>query len=482
MKQYDVKELKNNAHNIIIYKPDYVSKITKNGQVVYMNKENGFWVNLGQKGQKAITLLNRNSGLYIKDFVNQAAEKNIEEIDMYYQLIKICLDKNVLMIRTGEDYCWKPQPMRIKDMNLAEITWSLAGHCNLSCRHCYTTDNLHSKIKYDNELEDCILENIKSFCVGVTITGGEPFSHPRILYFIKELAPLMKNLTILTNGTLINEETADTLSKYPHIKVQISLDGSSKELHEYYRGKGSYENTLKAVKFLKERGVNVILSMVPMKSNIEDLENLIRLAETLGIKSLHFPLFQELGNGKDNKESLSPDMTKLCRFFNETMHKMAEGRMFNGHNYLMKKSLLSPPITHFANCGVGRGALIDYKGDVYPCSGLYEEEFKAGNVREKDVRDIYLNSEVFTQLRTISTNDTPECAACTFKVYCSGGCRARALHNNGDLMGKDPYCTLYKDELENYLWEMIREGNYSSLSSTEDIAANNGKVRENLEC
>ncbi len=467
MKEYEAKKIKSNANRIIIYKPDYVHELSKGSHKIYINNKNGYWICLGEKGQNVLAQFDSKPSVYISELVDELSEENDEEAEMLYHLIKICLDKNILMIQTGEDYCPQPQSMKINDMNLAEITWALSGFCNLSCKHCYNSNNLSSKTIYDENLENDILNAIKSFCVNATITGGEPFAHPRILHFIEELAGNLKQLMILTNGVLIDESKAEFISQYKNIKVQISLDGCNAEIHEKIRGKGTFGKTLNAISLLKKRDVNVVISMVPMGTNINELEGLIELAEKHDIKSLHFPLFQEFGSGKENRDSLAPDIDKLCAFFDVTMGQMEKGRIHNGHNYLMKKSIKEPPTTYFTNCGVGRGALIDYNGDVYPCSGLYEERFLAGNIRKNDIRDIYLNSNVFRKLRRISSDNIPECSSCAFKVYCSGGCRSRALYANSDILSVDPYCKLYKHELESYLWKMAIENNDLSIKQNE---------------
>ena len=47
-------------------------------------------------------------------------------------------------------------------------------------------------------------------------------------------------------------------------------------------------------------------------------------------------------------------------------------------------------------------------GDVYPCQLLHEERFRAGNVRERSVGEIYSESPVFASMRQISVDTSGE--------------------------------------------------------------------------
>ena len=72
--------------------------------------------------------------------------------------------------------------------------------------------------------------------------------------------------------------------------------------------------------------------------------------------------------------------------------------------------------------------------------------YKVGNVREKSLREIYLNSEALKRIRDWR-NFKPPCGNCEFGFMC-GGSRARAFAYQRDPFGHDPAC----------LYPSIREG------------------------
>jgi radical SAM protein with 4Fe4S-binding SPASM domain len=65
-------------------------------------------------------------------------------------------------------------------------------------------------------------------------------------------------------------------------------------------------------------------------------------------------------------------------------------------------------------------------------------KLKAGNIREKPIREIWENSPVFLELRSLRNRDLKECASCPEKKTCSR-CMAMSNNENGDKLG----CSLF---------------------------------------
>ncbi len=70
----------------------------------------------------------------------------------------------------------------------------------------------------------------------LAISGGEPFVRKDILEIVEYASSQPLFVTILSNGTLITDETAKKLSQYNIKEVQISLDGAKTETHDALRG------------------------------------------------------------------------------------------------------------------------------------------------------------------------------------------------------------------------------------------------------
>jgi radical SAM protein with 4Fe4S-binding SPASM domain len=292
----------------------------------------------------------------------------------------------------------------------------------------------------------------------VILSGGEPFLNPRILYFIQQLADKLKHITILTNGTLINERIAKELHPYrDKLLMQISLDSPRKECHEIVRGRNSYDKTIRAIKLMRENDIEVAISMVPMKLNIGQLDELISLGESMNVKHLHFPLLDVVGSAKDNNELLVPDFNSLCSFFNDVRRYTLSGKIYNGYTKILSDKIGHPSLIGSRNCGVGCNLYVDHRGNVYPCAALCFDRFSSGNVLDNDICDIYLNSQELWQVRNVCVVLEGKCTECAFQAYCSGGCRARAFHATGKVDGADPYCEFYKRNFQGFLWSRVNQ-------------------------
>ena len=92
-------------------------------------------------------------------------------------------------------------------------------------------------------------------------------------------------------------------------------------------------------------------------------------------------------------------------------------------------------------CAIGDGAFsISATGDVYPCQLIHTDEFYAGNVHEKKIKDIYLNSEALNRCAHLDVDSISGCKDCPIKYICGGSCRARAYYGCGDINSTTDFC------------------------------------------
>jgi len=107
---------------------------------------------------------------------------------------------------------------------------SVTDRCNFRCRYCVPSSPFsvieHKKIARYEE----ILRITRLACdLGITklrITGGEPFVRKGILSFLKELCNMesLKDISITTNGALLNREKIKSLIHMGIKRLNFSLD------------------------------------------------------------------------------------------------------------------------------------------------------------------------------------------------------------------------------------------------------------------
>lgn len=101
-----------------------------------------------------------------------------------------------------------------------------------------------------------------------------------------------------------------------------------------------------------------------------------------------------------------------------------------------------------SGCGAApTSCVIDAAGDVIPCEGF--PMFAGGNIRSRDLMEIWNNSETFNKIRELSNitmDRVPYCMNCDYNLFCNAGCRANAYAVHGDLLAPDPLCPFWREK------------------------------------
>jgi SynChlorMet cassette radical SAM/SPASM protein ScmE len=167
---------------------------------------------------------------------------------------------------------------------------AITGKCNLACRYCYYADEMVARTNLPTQHWLSFFEELGALKVmTVCISGGEPFTHPDLFELIDGVIANRMRYTLNSNGTLITEET---LAQFEFGKrrqrldsIQISVDGSSAEVHDRSRPK-SFGRAIRGLKLLKEAGFPVTVRVTVNRHNVDDLENVAHLLlEEVGLSS-----------------------------------------------------------------------------------------------------------------------------------------------------------------------------------------------------
>jgi MoaA/NifB/PqqE/SkfB family radical SAM enzyme len=134
------------------------------------------------------------------------------------------------------------------------------------------------------EREKAILRRIyDSGACGIAFEGGEPLLRNdlgEILAFSR-LLPL--HTSLVTNGTLL-ESRIDEIASYINGVVYVSLDGLEKT-HDTIRGlSGCFRKAVRGIIASREK-VSVTINTTIMAENIHEIEDLVKLAKELDIKT-----------------------------------------------------------------------------------------------------------------------------------------------------------------------------------------------------
>ncbi|MBM3558142.1 MAG: radical SAM protein, partial [Alphaproteobacteria bacterium] len=118
------------------------------------------------------------------------------------------------------------------------VIWNLIRRCNLLCKHCYS---ISADKDFAGELSRdeifAVMDDLYSFGVrALILSGGEPLLRPDIFEISRYAKDKGFYVGLSSNGTLIDETTADRIVAAGYDYVGISLDGIG-ATHDAFRRK-----------------------------------------------------------------------------------------------------------------------------------------------------------------------------------------------------------------------------------------------------
>jgi len=176
-------------------------------------------------------------------------------------------------------------------MSIEKVYLELTDKCNLNCKICYREAWNHSPVHMNKELLDIIISQITEIKeVKHIIFGGigEPTLSPFIVDVIEKLSKF--NITITTNGTILNDEINQVLVKNAD-EVVVSIDGLEVK-YEKLRGtkltkvEENVKNLIRTRESLNLKQPNICFQFVASEDNIDDIFGIVDLAADIGVNKL----------------------------------------------------------------------------------------------------------------------------------------------------------------------------------------------------
>lgn len=334
------------------------------------------------------------------------------------------------------------EPEIPKHFALRHVGFNLTEACNLRCLHCFV--NSSPEVDRIKELSDEeALEVIASLVVlgkpDFTFSGGEPLLRQDLLITILEKlrrTDAAENIKVITNGLLMTEKLAERLAGF-NLEVQISLDGSNAEVHDFIRGHGSFDRAVAALKMLISRGIKTSTCTTVMKPNLANLSEIVRFAISLGVNKVQTQLMIPVGRSRENINKIAIDSnTGLAAMWEAK--QIADEYDVWGHEGCSHYSMCNGK--RVRPCDFGAYLYITSTGDLYPCAGLYHPTMRLGNVLTDDLPNIWHHSPILNSLRSTTVHDFEECRGCAYRYFCGGGCRGDVFLITNDFHGPNPFC------------------------------------------
>ena len=339
----------------------------------------------------------------------------------------------------------------------AIVSYAVTRACNLRCLHCHVS----AREPMQNELSlpeamHAIGELANLGTEALIFSGGEPLLRKD---FVLRLAEHCVDLGILpamlTNGLLLTCKVAEQLKDAGILAVGIPIDSVVPANHDKLRDlSGTFDKAVKAIKTCKDTGLEVVITTMALKDTCAEMPARIDFLRRLGIEQIAVYDLIPVGRGKDMMDQAmdQTQRTELIRYLYKTQEtkdmvftmsggvplypelslKLHKNNDTKPRDLLLKNFWVHNPVG--CHAGIAYFSLRP-NGDVFPCTFL---PISVGNIREKSIKDMWLNSPLLKQLRQRSQLKG-KCGNCEYQKTC-GGCRGRAYACSGDYLETDPLC------------------------------------------
>jgi len=342
------------------------------------------------------------------------------------------------------------------------------NECNLACRTCMRNTWSEPMGQMSLAAFKRIVRGLRSFNPRPTVVFGgfgEPLSHPHIIQMIKKVKAVGSPVELITNGTLLSEQTARALLSTKIDVLWLSLDGASAESYADVRLGAMLPEVLANVTRLRYSSwayqyhqPYLGIVFVAMKRNIADLPEVMRIGARL--KADRFvitnvlPYTEELrsevlydralGDNSSVKSFWAPHLDFAKMDMNETTRDSLYRvmRVWRLSSYAGDDTAEH----HYCPFIESGSTAINWEGQVSPCLPLMHshtsylhdrrratQRHVIGNIAERSLRDLWNEPDYVALRKRVQEFDFSPCTFC-------GGCEM-SESNEKDCFGNTlPTC------------------------------------------
>lgn len=182
---------------------------------------------------------------------------------------------------------------------------NLTSACNQKCIYCEIGQGLVRQEKTDrtllnlNDMKWIIDQMIQAGIPALVLQGGEPFLFRDLFPVIEYAAMNRRNISIITNGMKIPQLNDNELKilRDTRCSLSVSIDSFNPETENFIRGVDTaHGNAVEGIRILVQHHIPVTISTVITHYNYQDISQLVKTADSLGVSSVHFQPLINISN------------------------------------------------------------------------------------------------------------------------------------------------------------------------------------------
>lgn len=347
-------------------------------------------------------------------------------------------------------------------MNAPEkVDIAITGKCNLTCSYCYYADEMVSRGDLSTETWLNFFDQLGELGVmRVNLSGGELFTRRDLWQLIDRMIANRLRYSMNTNGTFITEETIEqwnTGKRRTRLdSVQISLDGSSADVHNASRPK-SFERTVRGLRLLVKHKYPVTVRVTINRHNYEDLDNIARLLlDDIGLSGFSTNEAYPCGATSRaeelvrlNREQRTIVMAKLMELnekydgrLSATAGPLSYAQSFKQIDEALAKGITELPGRGKLNAcgGVFNTMAVLHDGSIVPCQAV--PTLTMGNIKSQSFVEVWQQHTIMQEMRArrdIPLGKLETCKGCKYQGFCTGGCPVGAIAVGQGLDARNPF-------------------------------------------
>lgn len=343
--------------------------------------------------------------------------------------------------------------------------WDITYYCNLSCKHCYNSENVLGNNKNQiatMEQLNYIVSEIKELGFNeINLAGGEPLTYPVIFELVERIRLEGIIPSINTNGLLLRKKTVDEFISLGFTNFSISLAGVSEQTNSTIRGNDYFKVVLRNIRYLvdqiSKKGLlnNVSINFSVSRFNISDLPNLYEFCIGLGVQNINVHLIQPMGSAVNNIEIIEFESKRILLGYEQLITSWGPDVNLTldtrpiAAEYLNNKYYLTPKKTYF-DCPAGkRNIYLKPDGEILLCK-LMSTSNKSFSNKQQLNKTLY-NKKSFLQMTKREFPKKPFiCSTCKH----TNKCDPCPILTHGDLI---PECETAMQFSEQFELEVLKK-------------------------
>ena len=288
------------------------------------------------------------------------------------------------------------------------------------------------------------------------LTGGEPLLYPGFRELFRELAAMGFVLSVNTNGTLIDEEWADFFAELRPRWINVTLYGAGEETYRRLCHYSGFEKTVRGIRLLRERGVDVRISATIVRDNVRDLEGILVLSEKLDapVNADTFMIASVRERGVPFRSEARLPAAEAARAAQKARHlTMTEEEYRQYLEFIRTETDTEQMHEHppGMSCLAGKCSFaVSWQGMMRPCVLLDRPEMPvinrdgagAASGPAKESRIMFEEAWKYISEEVEKIRLNPKCGTCALRSVCRT-CAACALYETGRFDGLPEYACEY---------------------------------------